>query len=166
VTGVASAWSSVRWIVWRAAGGTVGSRFGSCDIAVAVGRRVAWGGRVGVWFNHLRVSVADWRVVVVLVVWVGSFRNNAAADNGGRGLAVVVSVSCNSDSSSEEFLVATSEVLLEDGLLPSVRAVGVVGDPLGFELALVWEPDVTDLGAVGAGLSAVLVNSEIELGAV
>ena len=115
---------------------------------------------------YLGVSVTNWRVVVVLIVWVGSFCNNAAADNGGSGFTVVVAVSCYSDSSGEELLVATSEVLLEDWLLPSEGTVGVAGDPLGFELTLLWEPDVSDLGAVGAGLSTVLVNSEIELGAV
>lgn len=178
MTGVAVARSSVSWIVRRGASGTVGSGLSSCDIAVGVrlavavacGLAVACGVAVAVTvcgcLSYLRVSVTNWRVVVVLVVWVGSFRNNAAADNGSCGYAVVVAVSCDSDSSGEEFLVATSEVLLEDGLLPSQRAVACLGDPLGFELALVWEPGVTDLGAVGAGLSTVLVNSKIELGAI
>ena len=139
-------------------------------VAVAVAVAVALGLAVTVTVTvsrcYLGVSVTNWRVVVVLIVWVGSFCDNAAADNGGSGFTVVVAVSCYSDSSGEEFLVATSEVLLEDWLLPSEGTVGVVGDPLRFELALFWEPDVTDLGAVGAGLSTVLVNSEIELGAV
>ena len=180
MTGVAVARSSVSCIMRRGASGTVGSGFSSCDIAVGVavagacGLAVACGVGVSVTvavivcvcLSYLCVSVTNWRVVVVLVVWVGSFRNNAAADNGSCGYAVVVAVSCNSDSSGEELLVATSEVLLEDGLLPSEGAVGVVGDPLGFELALVWKPCFADLGAVGTSLSAVLVNSEIEFGTI
>ena len=180
MTGVAVARSSDSCIMRRGASGTVGSGLSSCDIAVGVAVALACGLAVGcgvgvavtvavtvcVCLSYLCVSVTNWRVVVVRVVWVGSFRNYAAADNGSCGYAVVVAVSCDSDSSGEEFLVATSEVLLEGWLLPSEGTVGVVGDPLGFELALVWEPGVTDLGAVGAGLSTVLVNSEIELGAI
>ena len=95
-----------------------------------------------------------------------SFADNAASKNSGRFVAISFTLSSHPEGPTEEFFVSTSEVLLEDGLLPSQRAVACLGDPLGFELALVWEPGVTDLGAVGAGLSTVLVNSEIELGAI
>ena len=104
MTGVAVARSSVSWIVRRGASGTVGSGLSSCDIAVGVrlavavacGLAVACGVAVAmavavtvcVCLSYLSVSVTNWRVVVVLVVWVGSFRNNAAADNGSCGLAV------------------------------------------------------------------------------
>ena len=176
----------VSWCAWLCAGAAVGGGLSSiCGLTVAVGGGLGSsicglavtvalsvtvsggrGGSVGLGLCYLSVSVTNWRVMVVRVVWVSSFCDDAAADNGGCGLAVVVAVSGHSDSSGKEFLVATSEVLLEDGLLPSEGAVGVVGDPLGFELALVWKPCFADLGAVGASLSAVLVNSEIEFGTI
>ena len=186
MAGVAVAWGSVSWGAWLGAGGAVvsglsivcnivlcGSSVAAVAVAVAVAAVTVAAVTVVVVLMGVTVvlglrgvSVTNWRVVVVHVVWVGSLGDNAAADNSGSGLAVVIAVSGHSDSSGKELLVATSEVLLEDGLLPSVSAVGVVGDPLGIELALVWKPGVADLGAVGAGFSAVLMDGEIKLGAV
>ena len=186
VAGVAVAWGSVSWGAWLGAGGAVvsglsivcnivlcGSSVAAVAVAVAVAAVTVAAVTVVVVLMGVTVvlglrgvSVTNWRVVVVHVVWVGSLGDNAAADNSGSGLAVVIAVSGHSDSSGKELLVATSEVLLEDGLLPSVSTVGVVGDPLGIELALVWKPGVADLGAVGAGFSAVLMDGEIKLGAV
>ena len=76
--------------------------------------------------------------MVVLVVGMRGFCDTAAAKNGSRGLAVIITFSSHQDGTSKEFFVSASEVLLKNVLFPCVRAVVVVRDTLGLELALFW----------------------------
>lgn len=103
-------------------------------------------------------------VVEVFVVWVCSFCDDAAAKN--RGLSVPMLRWCSEhNGSGEEFLVAAAEVLLEHGLVPCECAVCVFLHVQGVELALIWQPNVTSLGAASAGFGTVLFDRKVDLGA-
>ena len=101
-------------------------------------------------------------VMEVFIVWVRSFCDDAAAKS--CGLCVPMLSRCGEeDGSGEEFLVATSKVLLKHGLVPCECAVCVFLHVQGVELALIWQPNVTSLGAASAGFGTVLFDRKVDL---
>lgn len=64
------------------------------------------------------VGVFSWLGMVVHIVGMRGLCDNAAAKNGGRRLAIIVTGCSHPDGPTKEFFVSASEVLLENGLRP------------------------------------------------